>query len=459
MDAFAENSTHVFISSILNPSSVATRTLLRGDSTPLVVYDLEQSTGQPIWADVPRTTACALLHGSITQRGDLSIHHSDWSFINNVAKPVLQGKCDDIHHIARLFPKSSLVDVCWFAAALIKAKRDHQPVSFGDLPVETAAVLQNMDHVDRTPTPNLAELGPGSLCALIGDLLDSVNDHDDIKLLHSVLTSVSHAYPSAQSSSALPPDEGCLDPGQVHRLLDQCYAERIRARESKSSTAALTAGTSLDDIATVEHVLFAAMASSTPNSYESLVDTTAGTSSDDISAVEYLLPAATANTSNSMVAPVTNTSTTPSTDLFSPSATVTQAKEKPVLDDTDLPAPSLSHKRLGDFDDSETKRRKCDTTETPTNTSGDSASSKDMEDNANTSEDAVDDRSDSDADTDTADTGICDDHGVERKKPYIKLLVHDKQPQFYDNSVPGLRVPEDAQERFVDVTRRVDDSR
>ncbi|KIY64536.1 hypothetical protein CYLTODRAFT_100100 [Cylindrobasidium torrendii FP15055 ss-10] len=223
MDALFGNTTHIFCSSAMNDTSIATRTLIRGGSTPLDVYDLERS-GQPGYSDVIQTITCALFHEDIPQRGHLIFHYSDKSFIENVCKPIIRGDLRDIRDIARLCPETPFLEVCWFTEALIKAVMENLTVTFLELLGGTATVLHSMEDVVRSPTPSFGELGTDSLCALAEDLLawgngDTPKRPGDARPASSIKTG------SLLSPDTLAELELLMNFGQA-TLLKYCCAER-----------------------------------------------------------------------------------------------------------------------------------------------------------------------------------------------------------------------------------------
>ncbi|KIY61639.1 hypothetical protein CYLTODRAFT_211538 [Cylindrobasidium torrendii FP15055 ss-10] len=244
MDAFLGNSTHIFVSSVIDPRDIATRTLIRSGSTPLQLYDLERSK-EPVDVDVLRATTGALLHKSITSRRHIFVHHSDGSFIEKVAKPVLQGKCANIHDIARLFPEASIGEVSWLVAALIKANSYHLSVLFQEIPADAATVLHNKGDVSRKPTPSFAAAGLGPLRAFVKDVLSSMAEDLlplNVDLLRDIYSATGDALPPATTlivnlrKPRVPPLRFCLSDGQLCYLLEQCRLEHDHAANPAAFT-------------------------------------------------------------------------------------------------------------------------------------------------------------------------------------------------------------------------------
>ncbi|KIY61644.1 hypothetical protein CYLTODRAFT_459698 [Cylindrobasidium torrendii FP15055 ss-10] len=243
MDALL-NSTHLFVSSVLDPGDIATRTLIRSGSTPFQLYDLERS-GEPVCVDVLRATTAALLHKSITSPCHLFFHHSDKFFIKKVAKPVLEGKCANIHDIARLFPSASLREVSWLVAALVKAESYHLSISFEKIPAEAATVLHNKGNVNYGPTPSFAAVGDDPLHTFVKDILRSMAREllpSNVKLLSGICAATGDALPPAKMvimnmrMSRAPPGQLCLTDDQVCYLLKQCRPQQDHATEPAAFT-------------------------------------------------------------------------------------------------------------------------------------------------------------------------------------------------------------------------------
>ncbi|KIY61969.1 hypothetical protein CYLTODRAFT_199328 [Cylindrobasidium torrendii FP15055 ss-10] len=268
-----------------------------------------------------------------------------------VAKPILQssGKFVSVHDIARLCPAAPFIDVCWFAGALIKAIEEHPSVSFEATLIEADRALHDgMEDVVRTSTPSF-ELGPGPLCALIGDALDKMcrkrlKRPANKAVLRNIMYLASECYPHASLpslSSALQPEGPRLNAGQVHHLLEQCLAGRGIALDSTPAIA----------------------------DWPPVYVTAARTASNDISTIGPSLSPATASTSNihgsmtaqvaatSDVGPTTSKSTSSDNNPLSPlrTANAVKGKENSTLDQ---PAPFLRRKRAADFEDLDIKAKR-----------------------------------------------------------------------------------------------------